>query len=227
MAFDGFSRDALKFLAQLAKNNNRGWFNDNRSRYDEALLEPAKEFVRAMDSHVYAISPNINCEPRVNGSIKRISRDTRFARNKAPYKEYFDFMFRYAGVGKEGPGYFLRLTPKEVYLGGGSYMFERAQLPTYRLAVASDKSGRELAGIVKKLKKSGFAVHGEHYKRVPAGFDAGHERESLLRYAGLYAIAELSTPSQLHTAGFTNYCARYFKKVAPLTEWLWHNIATK
>ena len=119
MAFEGFSKDTLKFLGQLQKNNNRDWFQENKSRFDEGWMAPAKEFVMSIGKHLYTISPEINAEPRVNASIRRINRDIRFSKNKTPYKDHFDFFFRYAEASKDGPGYFVRIQQKKLAIGGG------------------------------------------------------------------------------------------------------------
>ncbi len=220
MAFEGFSKDTLKFLGQLQKNNNRDWFQENKSRFDERWMAPAKEFVISMGKHLYTISPDINAEPRVNASIRRINRDIRFSKNKTPYKDHFDFFFRYAEAGKEGPGYFVRIQQKKISIGGGAYMLSKPELDRFRDAVASDETGPEIASAVKKLRKAGYEVGRDHYKRVPRGMDPDHPRADLLKYAGLYAMQSLPIPAEFHTAAFSAFCAKHFKKVAALSEWM-------
>ena len=225
MSFTGFSKQSLTFLDKLARNNERDWFHANRDMYEAELLGPAKDFVVAMGDRLFSLSPDINAEPRVNGSIRRIARDIRFSPNKKPYKEYFDFFFRYAGASKEGPGYFLRVTPKKMWVGGGAYVFDKAVLPKYRDAVAADKSGAALEAAVKKLRKAGIEVGGEHYKRVPRGYDAEHPRGELLRHAGLYGMLEFKIPKEYFSPAFATFCTKHFKKIAPLNEWIVDNVA--
>jgi len=218
--FDGFSKELPKFLGRLARNNNRDWFEKNRSTYESVLLEPAREFVMAMDENMRAISPDINVEPRVNATIRRINRDVRFSKDKRPYKDHLDFFFRYRDAGKEGPGYFLRVREKDITLGSGIWMFDRGQLPTYRDAVDADGSGKALASVVMKLERAGYVVGPEHYKRVPRGYDSEHERGRLLRFSGLHTWTELKTPKEMFSPSITTLCAKHFRKTAPLAEWI-------
>ena len=76
--FAGFPRDAAAFLAGLKENNNRTWFEEHRGTYEAALLQPARAFVVAMCEQLRAIAPDVHADPRVNGSIFRINRDTAF-----------------------------------------------------------------------------------------------------------------------------------------------------
>jgi len=223
MAFNGFSKDALRFLGQLGRNNEREWFQKNRSVYDTELLEPAKEFVLAMGTDLYSISPDIQADPRINASIRRINRDTRFSPDKRPYKDHLDLFFIYAGARKEGPGYFLRLMEKKMGIGAGTHRFEKADLGTFREAVAASP-GKTLVSSIAKLGKAGYSLGGQHYKRVPRGYDLDHERSELLKHAGLYVYFETTAPKELHSQKFTSYCTQHFKKMAVLAEWLRINV---
>ena len=74
--FEGFPRDLPRFLQDLAANNSKAWFDRNRDRYEGAYLEPAKAFVAAIAPKLKRLSRDIRAEPRVNGAIMRINRDT-------------------------------------------------------------------------------------------------------------------------------------------------------
>ena len=221
MRFDGFSKDAPKFLGKLGRNNTREWFQKNREAYDELLLEPAKQFVMAIANPLYDISPEINAEPRINAAIRRINRDTRFSADKRPYKDHFDFMFRQGG--KSGASYFMRIAEKQVIIGAGLYAFDKSQITSYRDAVAS-RPGDSLVKSLASVKKSGYTVGDPHYKRVPSGYDAGHKRAELLRHNGLYAYRDLGLPKELFTRSFPAFCGRHFKKLSPLVDWISHNV---
>ena len=81
--FAGFPGEGLEFLAGLAENNTREYFEERRGTYESALLEPAKAFVVALgDVLRIHVSPLLRAEPRVNGSILRIQRDTLFTTDK-------------------------------------------------------------------------------------------------------------------------------------------------
>src|SRR6201999_3134726 len=115
-SFAGFPRAGLDVLAGLATDNTREYFDAHRADYETALLQPAKDFVVALGERLHArVSPGLRAEPRVNGSILRINRDTRFSSDKRPYKEYLDFWFwEGEAPSRERPGLFIRLRPETV-----------------------------------------------------------------------------------------------------------------
>jgi uncharacterized protein (TIGR02453 family) len=213
--FSGFRPEALRFLEELGRNNDRAWFQAHRSTYEQELLEPARDFVEAMGEEL-----EVNADPRVGGSIGRINRDTRFSKDKRPYKTHQDLWFwQGSGTSRESPGFWFRLTPDRLILGAGKHSFERPLLERYRQAVAG-KPGEELAAVTAKLERAGYELGGRNYKRVPAGFDADHPRADLLRHDSLYAGIELTVPPEVHTAKFPRFCAAHYRKLAPLNDWL-------
>src|SRR5689334_19383589 len=110
MAFAGFAPEALRFLADLRAHNEREWFHAHRAQYDSLLLEPSRDFVEAMGEELAPFAPDVNADPRVGGSIFRIARDTRFSKDKRPYKDHLDLWFwQGAGKSRERPGFWFRL----------------------------------------------------------------------------------------------------------------------
>src|SRR5919205_1037045 len=124
--FAGFPNEGLELLAGLAENNTRQYFDAHRDVYESALLAPAKAFVVALGEELHArVSPGLRAEPRVNGSILRTNRDTRFTTDKRPYKEHLDLWFwEGEGPSREHPGYFIRVRPETVALGAGMRGFD-------------------------------------------------------------------------------------------------------
>ncbi len=111
MPFKGFPKETLEFLAALRTNNDKKWFDAHRADYESYFVEPAKDFVAALAPRLKTIDRKIHAEPRINGSILRIQRDVRFARDKSPYKDHLDLWF-WTGEEKgwDSSGFFLRLT---------------------------------------------------------------------------------------------------------------------
>ena len=94
--FTGFPQDGLQFLAELEENNERPWFEANKARFEEGLLQPAVAFVEIIGKRLQEeISAGIQYDPRTNGSgsLMRIYRDTRFSKDKTPYKTHLDGLF--------------------------------------------------------------------------------------------------------------------------------------
>jgi len=222
-AFAGFPREGLEFLEGLAQGNTREYFDAHRDTYQSALMQPAKDFVIALGEELAVrVSPGIRAEPRINGSILRINRDTRFSSDKRPYKDHIDFWFwEGEGPSRERPGLFMRLRPGTVTLGAGMHRFEAPALAAYRAAVADDARGRALEeALDASTRLRGTTVGGLAYKRIPRGFDADHPRAELLRHAALYVSGEWKLPRTVSGPAFVGWTAERLERLAPVERWL-------
>ncbi len=174
-SFTGFDPAALDFLRDLGEHNDRAWFEAHRADYEGLLLLPARELVIALGERLAAIAPGVNADPRVNGSILRINRDTRFSNDKRPYKTHLDlWLWEGDGPSRASSGFFLRLEADRVGYGAGMHHFEKGMLAAYRAAVDDPKRGPALQRAVKKATASGALVGREQWKRVPAPYAADH-----------------------------------------------------
>jgi uncharacterized protein (TIGR02453 family) len=221
MPFTGFSKDTVAYLRELAANNDKKWFEAHRERLDAVWLEPAKDFVVAVGQRVKKFAPSIEFEPRVGGSLMRMHRDVRFAKDKSPYKTHFDAWFwdgDEKGWGR--PGFFFRLTPNELMCGAGMHGFEKDVLAKYRAAVDDGRRGPALQKIVTALRKAGLEVGSEAYKKVPKGFSPEHPRAELLRFGGLHAGRTTPVPKELTSAKFVDVVVERFREASPLRAWL-------
>ena len=220
-AFTGFPRDSVKFLRALGKNNTAAWFKAHREDYEAALLEPCKDFVGAMAPHLAKISPGINAVPKVGKSIMRINRDTRFSKDKTPYKDWLGLWFWEGdGPSRECPGFYFGLGTTGFVIGAGMHMFGPAHLAIYRAAAGNATTGKALAAAVRKVEKKGYEVGGAHYKKVPRGFAPDHANADLLRHNGLTAGRNVGLPDDLFGPDAARYCSGVFKDVAPVHHWL-------
>jgi uncharacterized protein (TIGR02453 family) len=221
VAFEGIPRDGVRFLAELREHNDRDWFAAHRETYDRCLLEPARDLVEAMGEELGRAGIEANADPRVGGSIFRINRDTRFSKDKRPYKDHLDLWFWHGeGASRRRPGYFFRLTPDTLVLGAGMHHFERELLERYRAAVDDDTRGAALAGVVAEARRGGYGIGAQGYKRVPRGYDAGHERRELLLHDGLFAWIDLPLPPAVHTAELPRLCVRHYADLRPVQDWV-------
>jgi uncharacterized protein (TIGR02453 family) len=220
-SFAGFSRELLSFLAELEQNNHKVWFDQQRERYERLMLEPAKQFVAAMQPALATISAGLRGEPRVGGSIMRVARDTRFSKDKAPYKTHLDMMFwEGGGPSKESPSFFMRIGARTLGIGAGLHSFTPEQLERYRQAVDGEDSGAALRDAIRAVSARGFELNEPHYKRVPQGFAANHPNGTLLRHAALYAWRSDPVPEALFGSGAVEYCRQLFVALHPIQAWL-------
>lgn len=221
MAFGGFPKGTAKFLTALAKNNDRAWLQKNRKAYDEDLIEPALAFVEAMGPKLQKISRGIQADPKVGGSVMRMNRDTRFSKDKTPYKTHLDIFFWEGDKkGWDRPGFFFRFQPPKLMVGAGIHGFDKPLLTAFRAAVMDAKKGAALVKAIAAVEKAGATVGGLHYKKVPTGLPADHPRAELLRYQGLHAGFDAKAPAEMNGPEFIDWCAAKWKAMSPLHEWL-------
>jgi uncharacterized protein (TIGR02453 family) len=220
--FNGFSEKTVSFFRNLAANNNREWFAAQRSNYQEHVLLPAQAFVMAMGKRLQRLSPGINADPRPDGSLFRIYRDTRFSQDKAPYKTHMGiFFWEGKGPRMESSGYYFHLEPPRLMLGSGLYMFTRPLLERFRNAAVDPEYGDELAAAIGKITaRPGISLGGQHYKRLPPGTDPAHPNAGLLLHNGLYAGWETDIPTEFYSASLIDYCYDKFRPLEPLHRWL-------
>jgi len=163
-----FDADALEFLGDLRRHNDRTWFNEHKERYERALREPFLEFIADAGPELRTISKNLVADPRPSGgSLFRIHRDVRFSKDKSPYKTHAGAHFQLGGKGAHGPGYYLHLEPAECFVAGGIWMPEPEVLQQIRQRIADKPS--------EWAKAHGKLDHSEEtLKRPPRGFDPDH-----------------------------------------------------
>ncbi len=122
-----FTQDFIDFFKELAGNNHKDWFDDNRKRYHETIKEPFEGFVSELVSALHRIDKSITPNPK--NCIFRINRDIRFSKDKTPYKtDRSAIISPYGRKDKEYPGYYIRLSPETCFIGGGAYYLQKDNL---------------------------------------------------------------------------------------------------
>jgi uncharacterized protein (TIGR02453 family) len=178
-AFTGFTRGAIDFLAELAANNERDWFQPRKAEYERLVKQPLEALCVALAERLEARRIPLRSDPAK--SPFRIYRDTRFSKDKSPYKPYASANFPWVDGETVGPGGYFHLQPGEVYIGGGMWHPEPERLAAWRARVASD--GRGVHAILDDPAFVGTFgdVHGDSLKRVPTGYPADHPDAELLK----------------------------------------------
>ena len=176
MTFTGFSREALQFLADLAANNERAWFQPRKAEYERLLKLPLEELCVALGERFVARSIPLVSDPA--RSPFRIYRDTRFSKDKSPYKPYVSASFPWVGG---GPGAYFSLRPGDIFMGGGMWHPEPHLLAAWRGAVAGRPAEVHAALENPAFVRTFGTVDGERLKRVPTGFPADHPDAELLK----------------------------------------------
>jgi uncharacterized protein (TIGR02453 family) len=170
-----FTPELFRFLEELRDHNERGWFQQNKPRYEHSVRDPFTQFIADLSRPLKQIDKHLVADPRpVGGSMMRIYRDIRFSRDKRPYKTSVAAHFRHAH-GKDGcaPAYYLHLEPGKSLIGAGIWRPDTASLKQIRDAIVADaKRWQRITSGADFRSSCGMA--GESLKRPPAGYDPGH-----------------------------------------------------
>lgn len=187
-------RPALfRFLKDLAENNRRDWFQDNKSRYEEVARGPAMELIAALAPGLAKISPHIRADPRpVGGSLFRIHRDVRFSKDKRPYKTQIGIHFRHVEAKDvHAPGYYLHLEPGASFFGCGIWHPDAKVAARIRQAIVDEPAMWKRALRAKRFA-SRLSLEGQSLKRPPRGFPADHPLLSDLKRKDFVATCKLA-----------------------------------
>ena len=221
--FPGFPAESQEFLRELRANNNREWFAANRPRYEEYVKAPALQWVAAMGARLQTLDADIVVDLRTNGSgsLMRAARDTRFSKDKSPYKVNIAMMWWHGGGKKmRHPGFGMQISPDDAGLMVGMFHFTKPMLDAYRRAVLDDELGCELIALAEAVEAAGYSLSGKHYKRAPRGFDKDHARVEWLKYNSLHVGSHDIPPSLITTPRLIEVCYERFAELAPVLHWL-------
>lgn len=215
--FDGFPPEGLKFLRQLKKNNNREWFGSHKSDYENFVKLPMQAFVAALAGPMGKLAPEVDVHPK--RSMFRIYRDTRFSKNKTPYKTHVASVFHLHGHWQESAGFYVHVEPGGVYVGGGIYMPDSKQLKEIRTALV--ERPKEFLSIVEdpKFVKRFGAIEAEKLRRIPHGFPADHWMGEWLKYKQFIAGVEWKDKECL-SPGFVEKVLGVYSDLLPLIRFL-------
>jgi uncharacterized protein (TIGR02453 family) len=215
--FPGFSREAMDFFRGLERHNNRDWFQPRKAIFEEHVKTPMMALVEEINGALRSFSPDHVTDPAK--AVYRIYRDTRFSKDKTPYKTQAAASFHHRVNTCNGAGYYFSVSHKELAVGGGMYMPTPESLRAVRERLAERHA--EFRKILKSptLRKMVGDLHGEQLTRVPKGFDPEHEAADLLRYKQYFLYVEL--PVELAAGkGVTREIVKRFRAMAPFLEYL-------
>ena len=204
MSFSGWPEEALEFYEGLAADNTKTYWTKHKEVYDAKVLRPMTELVEELAAEFGETK------------IFRPYRDIRFSKDKTPYKAHIGAMV--------GSGY-VQFSAQGLAAGNGMYGMAPDQLDRYRQAVAGDRTGGELEGVIAAVESAGIGVTGRDVlKAAPRGYPADHPRIGLLRYEGIVAWKEWPVESWLETAAAGDRVTGFLRVTRPLSAWLDTNV---
>ncbi|PIF06608.1 MAG: TIGR02453 family protein [Draconibacterium sp.] len=207
----------MEFLEELAKNNNRDWFQQHRAWYEESR----EKFLFVTDVLIHEImkfDPEIlPLEPK--DCMFRIFRDVRFSKDKRPYKTNFGSYIAKGGRKSSFAGYYIHLDPFESFVGGGLYMPPSAPLKAIRSYIA--ENGEALEEILRQplFKKVYPHLMDDRLKTAPKGYDVNHRFIGLLRYKS-FAVTHKLNKKEFFSERFIENTVLNLKCLQPFVQYL-------
>ena len=193
MTPSALSSELFSFLDELNHNNNREWFAENKARYETLVRGPAVDLVRQLEKPLSRAAPMLSAIPKGHGgSVMRIYRDTRFSKDKTPYKTNVGISLRHQAAGDiHAPGVYLHLDSKECFIGAGCWRPERTVLAAIRSAIDEAPKNWMKARNNKRFCEH-FELTGESLKTSPRDYDKNHPMIEDLRRIDFIGVAPLS-----------------------------------
>ncbi len=222
--YAAFNESSLAFLEELAANNNRDWFKENKSRYEELVLDVALRFIDSMQVPLNEFAPHFTAVPtRVGGSLMRVYRDTRFSKNKLPYKTNIGIQFRHEDARDvHAPGYYVHIEPDSAFLGAGMWRPQSEPLRGIRERIAARPAEWRRAVSDTSFRRH-FRLGGESLTRPPRGFDKSHECIEDIKRTSFIAVKDMSAESCLNPR-FQQRVETAFKAAEPYMRFLCNSV---
>ncbi|MGH9751623.1 MAG: DUF2461 domain-containing protein [Blastocatellia bacterium] len=187
-----FTSRLFDFLRELKVNNKKEWFDANKDRYIADVRDPLLAFIAAFRSRLLEISPYLVADPKpTGGSMFRIYRDTRFSKNKEPYKTVASAFFSHKTGGKEGPGVYLHLAPDNCFVGAGLWRPGSVSRTKVTDAIAAKPDAWRDATSGKEFRKL-LKMEGEQLAKLPRQYDPRHPFAEDLKRKDFVVVAYFS-----------------------------------
>jgi uncharacterized protein (TIGR02453 family) len=212
-------KSTLDFLRKLAKNNNRDWFEKNKQQYLDAKDDVEKTVAKVL-AGIRSFDKRIGSDLEAKHYMFRIYRDTRFAKDKRPYKTNIGANINPGGKKEHSSGYYMHIEPGKAFLAGGMWQPEAPMLAKIRQEI--DYNLPEFKKIVNdKTFKKYFGELSTEDKLVttPKGYDKDHPAIDFLRLKSFIVVADLKD-KDIQGKNFTKTATAIFKAMKPLNDFL-------
>lgn len=219
--FPGFRAEAFDFLRQLAANNDRDWFKPRKETYEDEVLWPFRCLVADVTREAAAAGIPLAGDPQ--RSIFRIYRDTRFSKDKRPYKTHAGaFLTRTGEREVHGGGFYVHVEPGGCFMSAGYWRPETPMLRRWRARMAADPAA--FLDVAERLAAAGLVLEcdGEELKRMPQGFDVDPDAPIAPYMRWKSFLATRTVPDEALTdPGFTHEVVRTMREALPLLDYGW------
>jgi uncharacterized protein (TIGR02453 family) len=211
------SHDFLQFLYELSQNNNKDWFEKNKSRYEITVKKPWEATVSSIIEGLKSFEPDFHITSK--DCIPRIYRDIRFSNDKRPMKENQAAMLMRGGRKNLGyPGYYISIEFGSLNIGGGAYFLDKEPLHKVRTAIAQDPDTFRSVIEAKEFTDKYVRILGEANKVLPAEFKEIAKKEPLIYNKQFYFMVAMD-PEAVLKPDFAAFVTDYFKAAQPVNSY--------
>ena len=225
--FSGFRPEATDFLAELAQNNDRAWFQPRKADFEALLKEPMEALVAALADEFDDRELPLQADPK--RSIFRIYRDTRFARDKSPYKTHLGATFPWVAGADQGVeishtehanGAYFHLQPGNDFAGGGMWRATKPRLDAFRRALLDDEARvRDALEDPAFIAEFGPVSSHDMLKRVPPGYPPDHPQADMFRFKDIVFGRRLSD-DEVYSPDLPRILADAYARATPVFRFL-------
>ncbi len=222
MTYAGLPQGTFTYLAALADNNNRDWFESHRADYDRLWLAAGLDLIAALAPHLTGMQPRLLAVPKLNRSLRRIHRDVRFSADKRPYQPWLHLILSTGPAFNKVPGMHIVLTPQGLGYGAGHYGLDPAALDRMRQRILNRAERECLLAALAQAETVDSRLDPPDLARLPKGYAPAPDWDHLLRRKGLIARTQtdLPAPGWLFTPKAPARLIALVQAHLPLLAWL-------
>ncbi len=215
MAFNGFTEKSIVFLKDLAANNNKEWFENNRPVYEKHIMEPMRQLATDLGPFIRSVDPEIETSPVVNKTISKIYRDVRFSADKSPFRTGLWISYRRPNkVWGNVPEFYLYFTPEEYQYGMGFYSATPANMQKIRDHIELHAARFEEIAEIYDTRDDLVVMGGDYKKRIPNSLP--EKLQPWYQKRNLYVNSTRKIDSTFYSAGLKDDIENYFRDNAGL-----------
>jgi uncharacterized protein (TIGR02453 family) len=213
-----FGPELLRFFRGLRRNNTRAWFQDHKPEYERFVKEPFADFVGEMIERIAAVDPAMRCEPRE--AIFRLARDTRFSKDKTPYKTHVGAVLGPDGRKTRRAAFYFQLGAEGIGIAGGVYQPDRDQLYAIREAIRDRGASLDRLLRDRTFRRVWGTLQGDRNVRLPPVFADAAARFPLLYHKQFYTWAEYDDPGSVLRRDLAPFLVRHYRAGREVFDWL-------
>jgi len=221
MVFKGFPKEGIEFLNKIIINNSKEWLDANREEYERVIVGPNKAYIQEMGEHLQILVPTVKAIPKINKSLFKIYRDSRFHPTDPIKTKIGVILWQGAGHRMQSSSFYMHYEPQEIFVATGIRNFKPTLLSTYREYIQNDERRSELQSILDSLRAKGYSLPEAKYKRMPRDCDATDTNSHLYLMSSLYAYKTFKPNQTFHSEKIIDHNFKIHEETLPLHQWLY------